>query len=77
MFRLNIDSQNWFWNEGPAIEKQEQSSRFQKMYSKHGSSFLLPSIHEDYAFEKFSFTAAELDAFSNIVSSTFCVGMSK
>ncbi|VDN32457.1 unnamed protein product [Gongylonema pulchrum] len=68
--RLTTDSENWFWSDESSPEKQEQSARFRKMLSKHGSSFILP-FPRDGTPPKFKFTVAELSSFSDIALISF------
>uniref|UniRef100_A0A915PI29 1-phosphatidylinositol 4-kinase n=1 Tax=Setaria digitata TaxID=48799 RepID=A0A915PI29_9BILA len=63
--RLTTDSENFFWNDVVAIEKQDQKERFQKMFSKYASSFVLPPV-SDFSLPRFKFTVAELNSFSDI-----------
>ncbi|CAG9533242.1 unnamed protein product [Cercopithifilaria johnstoni] len=64
--RLTTDSENIIWNDAINAEKQDQKEHFQKMFSKHASSFVLPHLFGS-GLPKFKFTIAELNSFSNIM----------
>lgn len=68
--RLTNDSDNWIGSDDTSAEKQETNMRLRKMFSKHGSSFMLPPFHDNTS-PKFKFTVAELKSFSDIVSTEF------
>nr|CRZ25602.1 Bm7141 [Brugia malayi] len=63
--RLTTDSENFLWSDAANTEKQDQKERLQKMFSKHASSFVLPTVFNGNI--PFKFTIAELNSFSDIM----------
>ncbi|VDO41825.1 unnamed protein product [Brugia timori] len=63
--RLTTDSENFLWSDAANTEKQDQKERLQKMFSKHASSFVLPTVFNSNI--PFKFTIAELNSFSDIM----------
>ncbi|MFH4983542.1 hypothetical protein AB6A40_010251 [Gnathostoma spinigerum] len=64
-FHLNTDLGNWFLSD--QSEKVDATSKFQKLYSRRGSSFVNPVSPSKDCEKFFSMKPRELDAISDIV----------